>query len=139
MVNPYDTTFLSQFKQTDAKHFSHLINTTNHHTNYAFMDSWIKPKVSIYVYVQFLCFLNFKFLNILFWLLYIQPYKGQDFYKLKSQVAQSGGLFEDPIFPANNQSIGLKYLSKNKKLFPNGIRWLRPHVICYDCFKFLIF
>ena len=52
----------------------------------------------------------------------------QDFQEIKYQAAKTKTLFEDPFFPANNNSIGLKYLNANKKLFPNGIRWLRPHV-----------
>jgi hypothetical protein len=37
-------------------------------------------------------------------------------------------LFEDPLFPAENSSIGFKYLKKRSSEFTDGIVWLRPFV-----------
>jgi hypothetical protein len=50
----------------------------------------------------------------------IKPFKGQNFYDLKA--AQRNKLFEDPLFPADNQSL---CFNRNP---PEGIVWIRPKV-----------
>ncbi|CAH8490324.1 unnamed protein product [Schistosoma turkestanicum] len=44
--------------------------------------------------------------------------------QLKTQLLQSGKLFEDPEFPPNDKSL---YFSQKP---PKQIQWLRPHEIC---------
>jgi hypothetical protein len=44
-----------------------------------------------------------------------KPFRNQDYYQIKPNVR---GLFEDPLFPANNHSIGLNYLRAHKHKFP---------------------
>lgn len=52
------------------------------------------------------------------------PYILQDHATLQTvfRKMKPGELFEDPDFPATNQSM---YYSKNKK---KSVRWMRPHV-----------
>ena len=47
----------------------------------------------------------------------------QDFYKLREQLYKSKKLFEDPKFPANNDSL---YFSQPPK---KAIVWKRPYVV----------
>ena len=49
----------------------------------------------------------------------------QDFYKLRDQLYKSSKLFEDPKFPANNDSL---YFSQAPK---RNIIWKRPLVILF--------
>jgi hypothetical protein len=43
-------------------------------------------------------------------------------------LINKAAIFEDPLFPAENSSIGLKYLKKRSSEFTDGIIWLRPFV-----------
>lgn len=49
----------------------------------------------------------------------IKIFKGQDYNKLKYQHDESN-LFEDPFFPANDQSLSYSQMP------PQGVRWMRP-------------
>jgi calpain, invertebrate len=50
----------------------------------------------------------------------------QDFYTIRQQCLDSGRLFEDPAFPANDES--LFYSRRADRRF----EWLRPMEICDD-------
>ncbi|KAL7037807.1 hypothetical protein ACKWTF_009368 [Chironomus riparius] len=50
----------------------------------------------------------------------------QDFYKIQQQCLESGKLFEDPEFPATNDSLFHSYTSDAR------FEWLRPKEICKD-------
>ncbi|EDV27479.1 uncharacterized protein TRIADDRAFT_21543 [Trichoplax adhaerens] len=56
----------------------------------------------------------------------ITQYKDQDYNALKAQCLESGKLFEDPTFPANDSSL---YYDKRES---HGIVWLRPKEITDD-------
>ena len=49
-------------------------------------------------------------------------YKGQDFYKLRAELARAGKLFEDPEFPASDPSL---FFTKPPRA---GVVWKRPGV-----------
>ncbi|XP_066451275.1 calpain-8-like [Eleutherodactylus coqui] len=55
-------------------------------------------------------------------------FAGQDFEKLKAKCSKSGKLFEDPKFPANSSSLGIKKLGPDAKT-TQGIEWKRPSEI----------
>ncbi|XP_055839215.1 calpain-A isoform X2 [Episyrphus balteatus] len=50
----------------------------------------------------------------------------QDFESLRDQCLSSGSLFEDPMFPANNESLMFSQRPDRH------IEWMRPHEICDD-------
>lgn len=50
----------------------------------------------------------------------------QDYYTLRTQCISNGTLFEDPLFPANNQSL---MFSRRPDRY---IEWMRPHEIVDD-------
>ena len=50
----------------------------------------------------------------------------QDFYKIQQQCLESGNLFEDPEFPATNDSLFHSHTSDAR------FEWLRPKEICKD-------
>lgn len=51
------------------------------------------------------------------------PFKGQIYEDLIGSLKQSGRLFEDPLFPANDKSM---YTSQAA---PRGIVWRRPREV----------
>lgn len=53
----------------------------------------------------------------------IYPYKNQNYEELKNECLSKGCLFEDPLFPAVDQSIFYT------KPLPYGCTWKRPHEI----------
>ena len=63
----------------------------------------------------------------------IKSYLSQDFEQLKYLSLQSGKLYVDEKFPANNSSISL--IKKNSK--PYKVFWKRPHEIS-DAPKFTV-
>ncbi|XP_055919712.1 calpain-B isoform X8 [Eupeodes corollae] len=50
----------------------------------------------------------------------------QDFESLREQCLSSGSLFEDPMFPANDESL---MFSRRPDRY---VEWMRPHEICDD-------
>jgi hypothetical protein len=60
----------------------------------------------------------------------IRIYEGQDFESIRLQCRNESKLFEDPIFPAQSQSLSNNY----QKLIPNWreIIWKRPGEIVDD-------
>lgn len=52
---------------------------------------------------------------------------GQDYDSLKAQCLQSGGLFEDSLFPAVASSLGFNELGP-RSAKTSGVRWMRPTV-----------
>ncbi|XP_067102567.1 calpain-5-like [Osmerus mordax] len=56
----------------------------------------------------------------------VVPYEGQSFSSLRRQCLQSGGLFEDPLFPASDQSLF------NQANTIGRITWKRPKDLCSD-------
>jgi hypothetical protein len=60
----------------------------------------------------------------------IRIYEGQDFESIRLQCRNECKLFEDPIFPAQSQSLSNNY----QKLIPNWreIIWKRPGEIVED-------
>jgi hypothetical protein len=54
------------------------------------------------------------------------PYLDQDYYAIKKECLKSGKLFEDPLFPAIESSLGKKDW---QKLSLNLI-WKRPKELC---------
>lgn len=52
---------------------------------------------------------------------------GQDFESLHAQCLQSGRLYEDEIFPAQQSSLGFKELGPGSSK-TKGVRWMRPTV-----------
>lgn len=60
----------------------------------------------------------------------IQLFRGQDFESIRLQCSHEQRLFEDPIFPAQPESLSDNY----QKLIPiwRDIIWKRPHDIVVD-------
>ncbi|XP_003447598.1 calpain-1 catalytic subunit [Oreochromis niloticus] len=54
---------------------------------------------------------------------------GQDYDSLKAQCLQSGGLFEDSLFPAVASSLGFNELGP-RSAKTSGVRWMRPTELC---------
>lgn len=52
---------------------------------------------------------------------------GQDFESLHAQCLQSGRLYEDETFPAQQSSLGFKELGPGSSK-TKGVRWMRPTV-----------
>lgn len=82
--------------------------------NYITIHVLLKDRVKLQILIKIFSFFKLK------------PFRNQDYYQLKSSIR---GLFDDPVFPANNHSIGLNYLRAHKHKFPRGVKWLRAHVI----------
>lgn len=58
----------------------------------------------------------------------IKPFLNQNFEYLRSKAHQTGILYRDDLFPADDTSISL--IRSNKK--PYRIYWKRPHQIVDD-------
>uniref|UniRef100_A0A8C1M018 Calpain-1 catalytic subunit n=1 Tax=Cyprinus carpio TaxID=7962 RepID=A0A8C1M018_CYPCA len=56
---------------------------------------------------------------------------GQDFETLHARCLQSGCLFEDETFPAQQSSLGFKELGLGSAK-TKGVRWMRPTEFCTD-------
>uniref|UniRef100_A0A673G3A7 Calpain-1 catalytic subunit n=1 Tax=Sinocyclocheilus rhinocerous TaxID=307959 RepID=A0A673G3A7_9TELE len=56
---------------------------------------------------------------------------GQDFETLRARCLQSGCLFEDETFPAQQTSLGFKELGPGSAK-TKGVRWMRPTEFCTD-------
>ncbi|XP_042567412.1 calpain-1 catalytic subunit [Cyprinus carpio] len=56
---------------------------------------------------------------------------GQDFETLRARCLQSGCLFEDETFPAQQSSLGFKELGPGSAK-TKGVRWMRPTEFCTD-------
>nr|XP_055035903.1 calpain-1 catalytic subunit [Misgurnus anguillicaudatus] len=56
---------------------------------------------------------------------------GQDFETLRAQCLQSGRLYEDETFPAQQSSLGFKELGPSSSK-TRGVRWMRPTEFCTD-------
>ncbi|ROL48075.1 Calpain-1 catalytic subunit [Anabarilius grahami] len=56
---------------------------------------------------------------------------GQDFEYLRERCLQSGCLFEDETFPAQQSSLGFKELGPGSAK-TKGVRWMRPTEFCTD-------
>uniref|UniRef100_A0A671SEI6 Calpain-1 catalytic subunit n=1 Tax=Sinocyclocheilus anshuiensis TaxID=1608454 RepID=A0A671SEI6_9TELE len=56
---------------------------------------------------------------------------GQDFETLHAHCLQSGCLFEDETFPAQQSSLGFKELGPSSAK-TKGVRWMRPTEFCTD-------
>ncbi|XP_013888263.1 calpain-5 [Austrofundulus limnaeus] len=56
----------------------------------------------------------------------VVPYEGQSFSALKKKCQQSKTLFEDPLFPASDQSL---FYQKNQI---GRVTWKRPRELCSD-------
>ncbi len=52
---------------------------------------------------------------------------GQDFETLRARCLQSGCLFEDETFPAQQSSLGFKELGSSSAK-TKGVHWMRPTV-----------
>lgn len=55
------------------------------------------------------------------------PFLNQDYEALKQECLESGGLFEDPCFPARAPSLGFKELAPHSSK-TRGVEWKRPTV-----------
>ena len=53
----------------------------------------------------------------------VEAYRHQDYDEIKSNLLKTNKLFEDPLFPATNESIF------QKKSVPKGLIWKRPSVL----------
>ncbi len=51
-----------------------------------------------------------------------QAFKKQNFYEILDELYEKGSLFEDPEFPASEESLFIKQIPKKK------IEWKRPYV-----------
>lgn len=56
----------------------------------------------------------------------VKPYENQQYSALKKECQQKKALFEDPLFPANDDSL----FYKSQRL--QGVQWKRPKEICED-------
>ncbi|XP_018424038.1 PREDICTED: calpain-5-like [Nanorana parkeri] len=61
----------------------------------------------------------------------VRPFKNQDFLELKKECVKGGRLFEDPEFPAADESL---FYSKAP---PHSIEWKRPGELCNDPYLFV--
>ncbi|KAM9316869.1 calpain-8-like [Gastrophryne carolinensis] len=58
-------------------------------------------------------------------------YRDQDYEQLKAECLAAGTLFEDPEFPADSSSLGVKKLGPNSKV-AKGLEWKRPTELYND-------
>ncbi|XP_073455456.1 calpain-6 [Aquarana catesbeiana] len=61
----------------------------------------------------------------------VRSFKSQNFLELKSECVKKGRLFEDPEFPATDESL---FYSKAP---PHSIEWKRPGELCNDPYLFV--
>ena len=56
-------------------------------------------------------------------------FNGQNYEKLKTRLLREKTLFEDPLFPANENSMNNTYYETERSLRPYGFSWKRPYEI----------
>ncbi|XP_072286301.1 calpain-6 [Pyxicephalus adspersus] len=61
----------------------------------------------------------------------VRPFKNQKFLNLKNECVKGGRLFEDPEFPASDESLSYSNAP------PHSIQWKRPGELCNDPYLFV--